>query len=362
MIAALSLMIAAPAQGLPANDRLGVFLDRSPFLQVKADVSLEAPDGKTELSFVYHRRNGADQFLQVTHAKGKDEWRQNKGRAIFRSEPDELYDEFGDLPPLTPPPGESSFFLSAVYPFNLTSGPGSFAQQKDLKVAGDKMTLTVTDPMGGTAAYVMTVDGQGRPLTFSVERTGMDASLMKMTYRQVEQGAPPEESFNVEPPLGWMPVAIKERTPISILSRPPNLSFVDGGTGKSETLQGMINGGGPEGTVLIFTSAQCLPSAELRRALPGMVATIKAARLGVTEVVLGDGKLPLIPGIPQRHDSGRVLEDGLRIPSTPFLLTFDRKLTVRGAYASFGAGERDPLIKAVTKLAPLPGQEKPKGP
>jgi hypothetical protein len=343
---ALCLAAALPVSELPPKARLEAYLTRSPHLQLEIELTVAPPGGA-----VTRRQNasfkvgpGNHQSFRVEIPGGWVEWRQAGEQGMELSSVDQAYKDWDHFTSLSSPPPKSNGLLTQLYPYYLGAGRAGITRSDQWKEVGDTITASGNDPMSGSFVITLELDKEGRPLKLVDARDGIEKVETVMTFKNARQEPAEPSWFSMEPPRGWMPYAVVLPPVVTPGIKVRNIDWSDGGRTRK-----FADIAGPEGSTLIFVDRDCGVCQAMGSGLEALVGELSKAGLKPVIVSIGEQPWGSVKGATTVHDSQDKIERELRIPSTPYFMTFSRDLTLARAYGSWSAGEAGKIVETLSK-------------
>lgn len=343
---ALCLAAALPVSDLPPKARLEAYLTRSPHLQVEIEMTVGPPGGavtRRQNAWLKIGPNNRQSF-RVEIPGGWVEWRQAGEQAMEMSSADQAYKDWDHFTTLSSPPPKSSGYLTQMYPFYIAAGRRGMTGSDRWKEVGDTITASGNDPMSGSFVITLQLDKEGRPLKFSDVRDGMERVETVMTFKNPRQDPADPESFSLVPPRGWMPYAVVLQPVVVPGTEIRNIDWSDGD--KTRKFRDIA---GAEGSTLIFVDPDCGVCQRMEPSLETLVSDLAKAGLKPVIVSIGDKPWGPVKGAAVVHDPKDQVERELRIPSTPYFMTFGPNLTLARAYGSWSPGEAGKIVETLSK-------------
>lgn len=333
LVLAPLLILGAPGD---AKDRLIKWRASAPSLSFSQKVVITTPrQGPVSLAASYKQSPGLKLRYEVS-LQGFTFGQIQNGETVLATDSQvKKYAKYYMINVLSGPSPSAPPFLSQAFPSLLSDINMNGIKVGPWKSQADSLTLEEESDIGKISIKVV-VGPKGEPKSYDVKVEGESNYTASSTFSGFSTSAIPESTYSLQPPLGWVPQFLKERTrPWDIGSKPVTRVYKDGLKGSTFDLTSAALG---QGTVVCLIAADCPVSGRLIARLAALKEELKKKQLGLRVVSLGSTKPTAWTGKVFWDQSGAVEKD-LRPPSTPYFYTLDKRGIITSAWLGFVSGE-----------------------
>lgn len=257
---------------------------------------------------------------------------------------------------LSEPPPEAGFLMRWADPIFLFTAPLSKVSPEKMWTSGGTDTvgglktdiIALRDPKapGSDLGLSLWIDGRGRILRIKTVAQTADGKITGlMSFKSVSTTAPPESSFKVVLPRGYVAAKPPRTLETSAPGEPVAMGKCVRWPGGQAADLTRAPGLGP--VVALFTSADLeepvVPLDEVQK----IVDALKTLKIRFIQIWVGKQPQKTEPAWECFWDDKGEIEHRIGAASTPTFLAFD-KGTIKGGWIGWGEGDTEKVVEALT--------------